>query len=183
MDDGRSSAPGDVVAFWREAGFDAWFTKNAEFDRRFRDRFLAAHERAARGELDAWAATPIGALALVVLLDQFPRNAFRGEPRAFATDPAALAIANAALAAGFEAAVPPDVAPFFSLPLQHSENLADQDRAVALAERYGGRYVESAREHREIVRRFGRFPHRNPILGRPMRPDEQAFLAGGGFAG
>jgi uncharacterized protein (DUF924 family) len=172
-----------VVAFWREAGPGLWFAKDSEFDRRFRERFLSLYEAAARGELDCWLATPDGALALVLLLDQFPRNAFRGTARMYATDASARRVAVAALDAGHDRAVNGQLQLFFYLPLGHSENLADQERSVALAERLGEPSLSHAKGHRDIIRRFGRFPHRNPILGRTMRPEEQQFLDGGGFAG
>jgi uncharacterized protein (DUF924 family) len=172
-----------VVDFWRAAGPARWFAKDAEFDRRFRERFLSLHEAAARGELTGWLATPNGALALLLLLDQFPRNAFRGTPRMYASDAMAREAAAAALAAGHDRAVESELQLFFYLPFGHSENLAHQERSVALNRRLGERDLSHAQRHRDIVRRFGRFPHRNPILGRTMTPAEQQFLAAGGFAG
>lgn len=172
-----------IVAFWREAGPRMWFAKDDAFDRRFRERFLSLHEAAARGELGAWQATPEGALALMVLLDQFPRNAFRGTPRMYATDTMARELADAAVKAGHDLAVPMELSLFFYLPFGHSENLADQERSVALAQRLGQPSLSHAEGHRDIIRRFGRFPHRNPILGRDMRPEERLFLDEGGFAG
>jgi uncharacterized protein (DUF924 family) len=172
-----------VVGFWREAGPGLWFAKDDDFDRRFRERFLSLYEAAARGELTGWPATPEGALALMVLLDQFPRNAFRGTPRMYATDALARDIANAAIEAGHDRAVDAQLQLFFYLPLGHSENLADQERSVALARRLGQPSLSHAEGHRDIIRRFGRFPHRNPILGRTMRPEEQEFLDNGGFPG
>jgi uncharacterized protein (DUF924 family) len=173
----------EVVAFWEGAGPTLWFAKDDAFDRRFRERFLALHEAAARGELDAWSATPTGALALVILLDQFPRNAFRGTPRMYATDAAARRLADAAVAAGHDVLVELELQRFFYLPFGHSEDLADQERAVELCRRLGGRDLSQAEHHRDIVRRFGRFPHRNPILGRSMTKGEQEYLANGGYAG
>lgn len=172
-----------VVAFWREAGPSLWFAKNQDFDQRFRERFLSLHEAAARGELAGWLGTADGALALMVLLDQFPRNAFRGTPRMYATDTLARELANAAIDAGHDRAVPSELQLFFYLPFGHSEDLTDQERSVALARRLGQPSLSHAERHRDIIRRFGRFPHRNPILGRPMRPEEQRFLDDGGFAG
>jgi len=173
----------EVVAFWEGAGPARWFAKDDEFDRRFRERFLPLHEAAARGDLDGWNATPAGALALMILLDQFPRNAFRGAPRMYATDAAARTLAAAAIAAGHDRFVAVDLQAFFYLPFGHSEDLADQDRAVELCRRLGGRNLEQAEHHRDIVRRFGRFPHRNAILGRPMTTEEAAYLANGGYTG
>ena len=172
-----------VVDFWREAGPNLWFAKDDEFDRRFRERFLSLHEAAARGELGGWLATPEGALALLVLLDQFPRNAFRGTPRMYATDVMARRIADAAIISGRDRAVDKELSLFFYLPFAHSENLADQDRSVRLARRLGEPNLSHAKRHRNIIERFGRFPHRNPILGRTMRPEEQRFLDEGGYAG
>ena len=179
-------APGDareVVAFWAGAGPALWFAKDDAFDRRFRERFIRLHEAAARGELDGWSATPVGALALVILLDQFPRNAFRGTPRMYATDAAARRVADAAIAAGHDRIAEGELQRFFYLPFGHSENLSDQDRAVELCGRLGGRDLAQAEHHRDIVRRFGRFPHRNAILGRPMTTAEEEYLANGGYTG
>ena len=173
----------EVVAFWEGAGPALWFAKDDEFDRHFRERFLALHEAAARGDLDGWNATPTGALALMVLLDQFPRNSFRGTPRMYATDAAARAHAAAAIAAGYDRMVAVDLQKFFYLPFGHSEDLADQERAVELCGRLGGRDLQQAEHHRDIVRRFGRFPHRNAILGRPSTQEEIAYLANGGYTG
>ena len=168
-----------VIAFWRDAGPGLWFAKDPAFDRTFRERFLSLYESAAKGELDGWVATPEGALALMVLLDQFPRNAFRSTPRMYATDAAALRIADAAVGKGVEG----PIRMFFYLPFGHSETLADQERSVALAEGLGEPSVTHARHHRDIIKRFGRFPHRNPLLGRAMTADEQRYLDEGGFRG
>lgn len=176
-----STSPADVVTFWREAGPERWFSKNAEFDDRFRERFLPAHEAAAKGELGSWEASPEACLGLVLLLDQFPRNCFRNSPRAYATDPAARAVAARALDARYDELVDQRLRLFFYLPLEHSESLADQDRSVELHERIG--FTEYALLHRDIIRRFGRFPHRNAALGRVSTLEEQEFLARGGFAG
>jgi uncharacterized protein (DUF924 family) len=172
-----------VVDFWREAGLQRWFAKDADFDRRFRERFLSLYEVAARGDLATWLETPNGALALILLLDQFPRNSFRNTPRMYESDDDARTIAHAAIAAGHDRAVEPQLQVFFYLPFGHSEDLTDQDYSVSLCERLGEPVLAHAKHHRDIVRRFGRFPHRNPILGRPMRPEEQKFLDEGGFAG
>ena len=173
-----------LVDFWRGAGPAGWFGKDPEFDRRFRERFLASHEAAARGELTDWPTTATGALALLLLLDQFPRNAFRGTPRMYATDALAREIATDALDAGYDGAFETEMRPFFYLPFAHSEDLADQIRSVALAARHLGEPgLSHAQRHHDIVLRFGRFPHRNPILGRRMTPEEQRFLDDGGFAG
>jgi uncharacterized protein (DUF924 family) len=173
----------EVVAYWEGAGPALWFAKDDAFDRRFRERFLPLHETAARGDLDGWNATPAGALALMVLLDQFPRNSFRGTARTYATDAAARRLAAEAIALGHDRAVEPDLQKFFYLPFGHSEDLADQERAVELCGRLGGRDLEQATHHRDIVRRFGRFPHRNAILGRPTTAEEEDYLANGGYTG
>lgn len=177
------ATPTDVLAFWREAGPQRWFRKDAAFDAVFRARFLAAHAAAARGELDAWSGSAEGALALVILLDQFPRNAFRGSARAFATDAKAREVAAAAVDAGFDQQVESALQGFFYLPFMHSEQLADLDRCVALTRPMGGEQHRYALHHRSIVERFGRFPHRNAVLGRDSTPEEQRFLAEGGFGG
>lgn len=176
-------SPADIVHFWWNAGPDRWFAKDETFDQRFRAQCLALHEAAARGDLGPWTETDEGALALVLLLDQFPRNCFRGTARMFATDVQARATAAAAIEAGHDQTVDADLRVFFYLPFEHSEGLADQDRSVALAAPLSAEYLSYAELHREIIRRFGRFPHRNAILGRTTTPQEQRFLDEGGFAG
>lgn len=173
----------DVVAFWREAGPVRWFRKDTLFDTEFRTRFLGVHESAAQGSHDAWAQSADGALSLLLLLDQFPRNAFRGTARMFATDVKAREIAQAAIAAGFDAQTETLLRNFFYLPFMHAERLADQDRAVELARTLGEEPLKFAALHRDIIERFGRFPHRNALLGRTTTPAEQRFLDQGGFAG
>lgn len=177
------TTPSDVVTFWRNAGPGLWFAKNAAFDRRFRERFLSAYEAAAGRALDGWQVSPRGSLALLLLTDQFPRNAFRGTARMYATDTLARAFARTALVRNHMAAVDPDLQLFFCLPFAHSENLADQALSVALNAQLGQPWLAHAESHQEIIRRFGRFPHRNPLLGRTSTPEEQAFLDQGGFAG
>ena len=179
----QSHDPQDVVRFWREAGPQRWFRHDPAFDAQFRDRFLDAHAAAARGELASWSATAEGALALVLLLDQFPRNAFRDTPRMYATDALARAAADAAIRAGHDLQVDAQLRPFFYLPFMHSEQLQDLQRCVLLNEPLGGEHLRYARHHRDIVERFGRFPHRNAVLGRASSEDEERFLAEGGFAG
>lgn len=173
----------DVLDFWREAGPARWFRKDDAFDEAFRRRFLGQHEAAARGELDGWAGDAQGALALILLLDQFPRNAFRGTPRMFATDAKARAVARAAVETGFDQAVEPLLRGFLYLPFMHSEELADHELSVALNRPLGGESQRFAEHHRGIIARFGRFPHRNAVLGRSTTPEEQAFLDEGGFGG
>ena len=178
-----SREAGAVVAFWREAGPSMWFAKDPAFDTRFRERFADLHAKAAQGVLRDWLAAPESALALVLLLDQYPRNSFRGTARMYATDAAASAAASAAIAAGHDRAVEPALQMFFYLPFAHSEAMADQDRAVELCRRLGDPHLSRAEHHRDIIRRVGRFPHRNPILGRAMRPAEQRSLDEGGYKG
>jgi uncharacterized protein (DUF924 family) len=175
--------PEEVTAFWRTAGPQKWFHKDAGFDRDIAARFLTIHEAAAAGRLSAWETTAEGAFALLLLLDQFPRNMFRGSARAFATDPLARAVADRAIAHGFDAAAPSAERNFFYLPFMHSETLADQERSLALARQADGGNEKYAQIHADIIRRFGRFPHRNALLGRATTPEEQAFLDVGGFAG
>lgn len=173
-----------VVDWWQQAGAAGdWFAHRPDFDRAFRDRFLALHDSAAAGGCDGWIEGAAGALALMILLDQFPRNAFRGTARMYATDPQARRLARAALGLGHWDRVAPDLRLFLALPFSHSETLADQDIAVALNARLGQPWLSHAEGHRDIIRRFGRFPHRNPILGRETTPEETRFLARGGFSG
>ncbi|WP_063588323.1 DUF924 family protein [Achromobacter ruhlandii] len=178
-----SLQPQDIVAFWREAGPRQWFTKDAAFDERFRQFCGQAHMRAAAAELDGWLDAPEGALALMILLDQYPRNAFRGTAHMFATDPLALVFAERAIAAGHDLAVDPALRQFFYMPFEHAETVAAQNRAVALMEPLGADAVRWAVLHRDIIKRFGRFPHRNAALGRQTTQPEQEFLDSGGFAG
>jgi len=178
-----------LIDFWfgpsgdpqREQHRPIWFKSTPEHDGRLRHLFLADYEAAASGRLSAWEAAPESALALLLLLDQIPRNVFRDTPRAYATDAMAREAADRALAQGFDGAVLPAWRLFLYMPFHHSEDLADQRRAVALFARlpnreergalgrYGVRYVE-------VIERFGRFPHRNTILGRPSSAEEIAFL-------
>jgi uncharacterized protein (DUF924 family) len=176
-------APEDVLAFWREAGPDKWFKKDDALDAAIRERFLATYEAAAAGKLSAWESTAEGALALAIVLDQFPRNMFRGEARIYAADALARAVANRALKRGYDQDVPQAERGFFFLPFMHSEDLVDQDRCVELYRAADSDDLKWAIQHRDIVRRFGRFPHRNAMLGRATTPEEQTFLDGGGFAG
>jgi uncharacterized protein (DUF924 family) len=177
----HDDTPAAVVQFWREAGPRRWFRQDDAFDGLFRSRFLCAHEEAAAGRLGSWADSPEGALALVLLLDQFPRNAFRGTPRMYATDALARAAADAAIAAGHDLCVDAQLRQFFYLPFMHSEHLPDLDRCCALMEPLGGENLRYARHHRDVVARFARFPHRNAVLGRESTREEERFLAEGGF--
>jgi uncharacterized protein (DUF924 family) len=177
------SSAHEVAAFWRDAGPARWFAKDDDFDAEFKSRFEAAHHAAATGALDGWAAEAEGALALLVLLDQFPRNAWRGSAHMFATDGKARAIARAAIDAGLDRQVDEALRPFFYLPFMHSESLEDQERSVELNAALDANTLRYAVLHRDIIARFGRFPHRNRVLGRATTPEEQAFLDQGGFAG
>jgi uncharacterized protein (DUF924 family) len=172
-----------VVAFWTKAGPGRWFKKDALFDDEFRVRFAAEHQAAASGALDHWANTADGTLALLILLDQYPRNSFRGTASMFATDAKALTIAKAAIALGFDVAVDPALRSFMYLPFMHSEALPEQDRALELYAALGSDSQRFAVLHRDIIVRFGRFPHRNALLGRATTAEEQAFLDAGGFTG
>ena len=177
-----SPTPADIIAFWREAGPKRWFEKDAKFDDDIRRRFLVLHEAAA-GRLIGWEASAEGALALLILLDQFPRNMFRGQARTFATDPLARAVASRAILNGYDGAFP-DLRGFFYLPFEHSEDISDQERGLLLYKTAGDADgLKWAEIHADIIRRFGRFPHRNAVLGRVSTPDELKFLADGGFAG
>jgi uncharacterized protein (DUF924 family) len=173
----------EVVGFWVDAGSGSWFRKDAAFDDRFREKFAAEHTAAARGELDDWSNNGDGALALLILLDQYPRNSFRGTPRMFATDDKALRVAKEAIASGFDVTAEPSLRLFFYTPFIHSERLEDQDRALDLYAQLGAETARHAHIHRDIIARFGRFPHRNPLLGRETTAQEQKFLDEGGFSG
>ncbi|SFO77639.1 Uncharacterized conserved protein, DUF924 family [Mesorhizobium sp. NFR06] len=178
--DGRALS---VTKFWRDAGEDAWFEKNDAFDADFRSRFLELHYAAARRECDEWNAHPEGSLALMILLDQFPRNCFRGTGHMYATDPLARYFADKAIAAGHDLVLDESLRVFLYLPFEHSELIADQQRSVELTAARAPDYLKYAKEHLAIIERFGRFPHRNRMLGRATTAEEQAFLDGGGFSG
>ncbi|AZZ94741.1 DUF924 family protein [Hahella sp. KA22] len=173
----------EVITFWSDAGPQRWFAKDPAFDDIFRDRFLKLHMRAAKRELDHWAQSPDGALALLILLDQFPRNAFRGSAHMYATDALALLFAKTALTQGFDKQIDPALRLFFYLPFAHSEHEEDQHLSGRLNAQLGADYTAHARSHRNIIQRFGRFPHRNAMLGRVTTQTEQFFLDAGGFAG
>jgi uncharacterized protein (DUF924 family) len=178
------STPEGIVDFWLLAGRDRWFSQDDGFDAEVTRLFSEAHSAAAEGRLDVWQEHPVGALALVLLLDQFPRNMFRGSPRAYATDEQARQAAKSALARGFAESVALELRPFFFLPFMHSEALADQELCIALYDKAGDQDgLKWAREHRDIVAMFGRFPHRNAALGRETTAEENRYLAKGGFKG
>jgi uncharacterized protein (DUF924 family) len=175
---------GEVVAFWRDAGAAQWFARDDAFDAQFRMRFEAEHFAAARGEYEAWMDSAEGALALLILLDQFPRNCFRGSAHSYATDGLARHYARRAVEAGFDQEIDSGLRLFFYLPFEHSETLADQDRSMEL---FGGigdaELMQYAKLHRDLIERFGRFPHRNAALGRESTKSEIDYLASGGFSG
>jgi uncharacterized protein (DUF924 family) len=183
MRQAKPNRAGDILTFWQEAGADSWYRQDATFDRTIRERFGALWEAACDGACDHWAMGPKGALALIILTDQFPRNMFRDSPRAFASDARALRIAASALNHGWDRKLDGAMRQFFYLPFMHSEMLTDQDRSVRLfkARMIEGDNLLHARAHREVIRRFGRFPYRNAALGRVSKPEETVFLANGGY--
>jgi uncharacterized protein (DUF924 family) len=180
---GAGVEPDGVIAFWQSAGPEKWFKKDADLDRAIAERFATLHAEAAAGGRRGWAESPNGALALVLILDQFSRNMFRGLPKAFAQDDMAVAVSVAAIDAGFDAKVAPELRAFFFMPFMHAERISDQERCMRLCHACSPGNLPYAREHAAIIRRFGRFPHRNAILGRHTSPTEQAFLDAGGFGG
>lgn len=180
------TTPADILDFWFAAEHRRlWFDSTPEFDARIRERFEALWHRGRAGELDPWAKDPRGALALVILLDQLPLNMFRGDPLAFSTEAQARVLAAESIAAGFDQVMEGVERSFLYLPFMHSESASDQERSVALFTSAG---LEDGRRwalhHQEIIRRFGRFPHRNELLGRLSTPEELAYLASpGAFRG
>jgi uncharacterized protein (DUF924 family) len=186
MPDRHSALPsaGDVLAYWRALGPQRWFVKDAAIDAEIHDRFQDLHAAAIEGLVGDWEDDAPGALAYIIVLDQFSRNMFRNSAAAFAADPLARAAASRAIRRGFDRQTAEAERPFFYLPYMHSETLADQERCLELCRAATDegtlRYAEL---HADVVRRFGRFPHRNAVLGRITTHEEQAFLDGGGFAG
>ena len=176
--------PRDVISFWREAGAAKWFARDEAFDAEFRERFESAHFAAARGEYEAWMGSGEGALALQILLDQFPRNCFRGTAHSYATDGLARHYARRAVDAGLDRDVEAPLRVFCYMAFEYSESLPHQELAVRLIATLGDaeltRYAEL---HRDLITRFGRFPHRNASLGRESTQEELDYLAGGGFSG
>jgi uncharacterized protein (DUF924 family) len=184
MADGCDITPAGILAFWREAGYDRWYTRDDAFDAEVRRRYLALWQRAAAGELSSWEASDDGALALTIVLDQFPRNIFRGDPRTYSSDALAREVARRAIARGVDARTDPTLREFLYMPFMHSEHLADQLHCIELFRRTDNtESLKYAEHHADIIRRFGRFPHRNRILGRTTTAEEQAFLDEGGFFG
>ena len=174
--------PQEITQFWLdEVGEKGWYQQSDDLDALIRERFLTSWENAAELTRD-WTGNAQGALAALILTDQFPRNMSRGDPRSFATDPMALRIADEAVNNGLDLAIPVPARQFFYLPFEHSEVLADQDRAVGLcAEFLPGETLRHAHLHRATIRTFGRFPWRNAVLGRENTPQEQALLDAGGY--
>jgi uncharacterized protein (DUF924 family) len=174
----------EILSFWFSGRVEPlWFSSEPALDAELRERFGTLVSAAFAGELDDWLETPEGALALVILLDQFPRNIYRGTPAAFAADAKARDVAERALARGHDHQVEPARRMFFYLPFEHSEQLADQERSLALFTALGdAELLDYAVRHHEIIARFGRFPHRNAVLGRPSTLEEQAFLTQPGSA-
>jgi len=173
----------DVLRFWFDDHAADWFVKNPAFDTEIRERFLALHQTAVAGRLASWLQARRNCLALVILLDEFPRNMFRGDARAFATDLLARAAARVILERGWDKAMTRNEQLFAYLPFEHSESLADQELACELMKDFDAKQRQYAQRHRDIIRRFGRFPHRNNILGRQSTPAEIEFLKlpGSGF--
>jgi len=175
--------PGEVIEYWLSIGPGGWFRRDDDVDETIRSRFGSLHHEASVHKLDHWIDEPEHALALILILDQFSRNMFRNDARAFAQDEHARGLAKSALLAGHDKLVSNQLKPFFYLPLMHSESIADQERCVCLFHAANDpESLKFAIIHRNIILRFGRFPHRNPALGRHMTPAEQAFLDGGGFS-
>ena len=179
---GDITTPADILAFWREAGPDRWYKKEDAFDAEVRRRYFELWRRASAGELSAWETSDDGALALTIVLDQFPRNMFRGKPEAFSSDAKAFVVAERAIARGADTRIDPKLLEFLYMPFMHSEALAHQLRCVELFQNSPDN-LKYAHEHADIIRRFGRFPHRNHVLGRTTTPEEQAYLDAGGFSG
>ena len=176
--------PEDIIAFWTRAGEERWFTRDAAFDGQLAVQFGQVLKEAREGGFDWWAEQPQNALALVIMLDQFPRNIHRGSPLMFAADAKALSVARLSIARGYHQAMPATAARWLIMPFEHAEDLDAQWRGVGLFQTMGlNDMVPWAELHRDIIVRFGRFPHRNAILGRRSTPAELAFLAQGGFQG
>jgi uncharacterized protein (DUF924 family) len=184
MTDARDMTPGDILAYWREAGHERWYARDATFDDDVRRRFFGLWQKAAAGELSSWETSDDGALALVIILDQFPRNMFRDDIRTYSTDALAREVADRAVGRGAGTRIEAGLLEFLYMPLMHSEQLSDQQRCVELFRKAGDTdNLKYAEDHADIIRRFGRFPHRNRVLGRSTTPEEQAFLDNGGFSG
>jgi uncharacterized protein (DUF924 family) len=178
------ATPAEILAFWREAGPDRWYRRDDAFDAEVRRRYLELWRKAAARELSSWEMSDDGALALVIVLDQFPRNMFRDNPLTYSSDHLAREVARSAISRGTDARTDAGLREFLYMPFMHSEHLPDQLRCIELFRKAGNPdNLKYAEHHADIIRRFGRFPHRNHILGRATTPDEQAFLDEDGFPG
>ncbi len=176
--------PAEILEFWRSIGPKGWWKKDDNVDRQIKENFEKAHANASAGKFSSWETDPDNALALIILLDQFSRNLFRGDAKSFAQDQMALDIAKSAIEQKFDQKVDPELKNFIYLPLMHSEKIGDQEQCLLLMHADGDvGSVKSAIIHRAIIARFGRFPHRNAVLGRHTSPAEIAFLKSGGFGG
>ncbi|HBZ43773.1 MAG TPA: DUF924 domain-containing protein [Maritimibacter sp.] len=178
--------PDEILSFWLdEVGPKGWYEASDELDAEIRERFLDAWKKAVDGSLSLWLTYPSGTLAYVILLDQFPRNMFRGSGAAFSSDKAALAAAKCAVDKGWDLRIDEPARQFFYMPLMHSESLVDQDRCVRLMltrmPETGAANLLHAKVHREVIRRFGRFPYRNEALARETTGPEAAFANDGGY--
>jgi uncharacterized protein (DUF924 family) len=173
-----SESPQSIVDFWfSDAVRPLWFKSTTEFDNQLRERFESVWQQAAQGKLNSWVESAKGALALVILLDQIPLNIYRGDARSFSTEAKAREIAGRAIDKGWDTTLPDEQKAFLYMPFMHSETLVDQERSVALYEAAELEYnLEFAKHHQDIIRRFGRFPHRNAILGRESTEAEEAYL-------
>ncbi len=174
-----------ILDYWEQLGSKGWWVKKPAVDAEIHARFGQLHSQACNNELDDWLQTPDGTLALIIMLDQFSRNMFRGSAKSFAQDAKALSIAKEAVEKGFDYQSREKLRLFFYLPFEHSEMIEDQHRSIELLYSFNNSrdFMKAAIEHRDIIKQFGRFPHRNEVLGRQTTPEEQAYLDGGGFKG
>ncbi len=178
--------PEEVLSFWLDkVGPAGWYAQDDALDQEIRERFFDTWEHAAEGSLSLWLTYPSGTLAYIILMDQFPRNMFRGDAKAFSSDRAALAAAKAAVDKGWDMRIDEPARQFFYLPMMHSENLCDQERCVRLMKdrmpNAGDSNLIHAHAHREIIRMFGRFPYRNKVLSRASTAPESDYVASGGY--
>lgn len=178
--------PDDILSFWLdEVGPAGWYVQDDALDAKITEKFMSTWEAACEGKFSLWLTYPSGALAYIILMDQFPRNMFRGDARAFKTDKAALAAAKCAVDKQWDLRIDEPARQFFYLPMMHSENLCDQERCVRLlCERMpetGASNMLHARAHREVIRQFGRFPYRNDALHRTPTAQEAVYVSAGGY--
>ena len=179
------TGPDEILKFWLDdVGPSGWYAQSDALDKEITDRYLPTWQMASEGSFSLWLTYPSGSLAYIILLDQFSRNLFRNSPDAFAQDSKALAIAKTGIEAGFDKSHPDDLTPFFYMPFMHCENLEEQKTCLRLMQEMDAQdNVRAAKEHLEIIEKYGRFPHRNTVLGRASKPEEIAFLEAGGFSG